>query len=456
MRRHFSFAIAGLLASAALIGASAAHAQTYDFRFSSTTGGASEGGGGGEANCTTPWGVPVSHSQTVQAFLAGSVPFGETCQSESRICSDGALSGSFANENCVVEAQLAQCDLPWGGQVASGTSVEAFLTPTVAFGVTCTSEMRGCLDGTLSGAMTNETCVADAQDLTPNAFTLQPATGLAPGSWAATIITSVSGITGDVPISVSDFDHEASLQICLDSNCLQVVQPWTQASTTIRNGQFFQMRFRASDSLSATREKSVDVGTFNTAFVATTTATYCGGIARRCEDGSIFVGTHNGKAMFAVACDAGQTWNGAACVGTRDQSRVFGPQGEQVTGICANGAQVTCETGRENTAALAAAGSQYQVASYCAALSVHGHDDWYLPARNEISRMFAVSNQHDFIGSFVTGSSNYYYSSSELNTLQSVVWHTNPSPAGAVSNLSKNYAANASIRTYTRCVRSVG
>lgn len=455
MKRFIRLAAIGLLSSASLFGASQAFAQSYEFRYQSTVRGGA-GPGGSAANCTTPWGVSVPHTQDVQAFATASVPFGQACQDETRVCNDGTLSGTFGNASCVIDAPLAQCALPWGGEIASGSSVEAFLTPTVAFGVDCVSESRLCFDGDLSGAMINEACVADAQDLTPASFTLAGVSNVTPGGWAMSVPTRVTGITGDVPIAVSDFDHEASLQICLDVNCIQVVEAWTDGATTIRDGQFFQMRFRASDSLSTNRTKSVIVGAFTTAFSSTTTATYCGGVARRCEDGTIFVGTFSGKATFAMPCDAGQSYNGTSCVGTRDMSRPFGPQGETIRTICSNGAQVTCESGRDNTEALAAAGPQYQVASYCAGLSAHGHDDWYLPARNEMQRLMARSQDVDLAGTFLMTQSNYYFTSSELSTTNSVLWYAYPSPNGQVSSIPKNFQPYDQIPIYTRCVRSVG
>lgn len=454
MKRFFSLAAVGLISSIAGAAGSSASAQSYEYRYQSTVRGSPSGGS--PANCTTPWGAFVTHTQDVAAFLASSVPFGQLCQSEQRVCNDGSLSGTFANAGCVVEAPLAQCDLPWGGQIASGASVEAYLTADVEFGVSCVSETRSCSDGTLAGSMVNQTCVVAAQDLTPASFALTPATNVTPGNFAYTFITLVSGVTGDVPISISDFDHEASLQICLDSNCVQVVQPWAAAATTIRDGQYFQMRFRSSTSLATGRTKSISVGTFSTNFTATTTATYCGGVGRRCEDGSVFIGSNGGVAMFAAACDFGQTWNGSACVGSRDMSRTFGVVGETIRTICSNGSQVTCETGRENTEALVAAGPAYQVAASCAGLSQHGHDDWYLPARNEFQRMMEQSNGPGLAGSFNQNQGTYYFTSSELSTTNAVIWHAYPAPNGAVSSIGRAYVPSPSVPVYTRCLRSVG
>ena len=46
-------------------------------------------------NCTLPWGGSLPHGESVTAYAEGSIPAGTTCSSEMRTCNDGNLSGSF-------------------------------------------------------------------------------------------------------------------------------------------------------------------------------------------------------------------------------------------------------------------------------------------------------------------------------------------------------------------------
>lgn len=109
------------------------------------------------ANCTAPWGSNVSHGGSVTAYQSASVPFGSTCASQTRLCSDGGLSGSYTNQNCSVTPP-ANCTLPWGGSIAHAQSVAAYQTSSVPCGSTCASQTRNCSNGTLSGGYMNQSC----------------------------------------------------------------------------------------------------------------------------------------------------------------------------------------------------------------------------------------------------------------------------------------------------------
>ena len=54
-------------------------------------------------DCRAPWGANVAHGSDVEAFETASVPNGQTCNSEMRLCTDGRLEGSFTNQSCAVE-----------------------------------------------------------------------------------------------------------------------------------------------------------------------------------------------------------------------------------------------------------------------------------------------------------------------------------------------------------------
>lgn len=111
----------------------------------------------GICQCSLPWGGTINNGQSTTAYASSSVPFGNTCSSETRTCSGTTLSGSYQYGSCSVQAG-ASCNLPWGGSIASGASTVAYAASSVAYGSSCSSETRYCTNGTLSGSYTNSSC----------------------------------------------------------------------------------------------------------------------------------------------------------------------------------------------------------------------------------------------------------------------------------------------------------
>ncbi|MDD3287824.1 MAG: DUF1566 domain-containing protein [Alphaproteobacteria bacterium] len=122
-----------------------------------------------------------------------------------------------------------------------------------------------------------------------------------------------------------------------------------------------------------------------------------------CSDGSVYAGlSPDGNVkMYTTRCDLGMSWNGSACSGGRT-GYIWGVR-STITGINSTTA------GESNTSGLSALGSNYQAARACAAQNVHGHTDWYLPAKDELNVLY--SNKAS-IGNFDTGGS-YYITSTE-------------------------------------------
>ena len=63
----------------------------------------------------------------------------------------------------------SSCTLPWGGTIASGTSVQAYAASAVACGTSCVSQTRTCTNGVLSGAYTSQSCSATLSTGCPSA-----------------------------------------------------------------------------------------------------------------------------------------------------------------------------------------------------------------------------------------------------------------------------------------------
>ena len=97
-------------------------------------------------------GVEYAHGEEVTFYKAALVPNGQTCESQTVTCENGVLGNTFTELECKVEEPVveASCELD-GKTVASGKTIEAFLTKTVPSGSTCESTTLSCSDGTLSG-----------------------------------------------------------------------------------------------------------------------------------------------------------------------------------------------------------------------------------------------------------------------------------------------------------------
>ena len=101
----------------------------------------------------------VTHGNTITAYQASSVAFGNTCTGETRSCSNGTLSGAYTNTSCAV-ADAASCSLN-GQTVAHGSAVTAYQASSVAFGSTCTGETRSCSNGNLTGSYAYTSCTVN-------------------------------------------------------------------------------------------------------------------------------------------------------------------------------------------------------------------------------------------------------------------------------------------------------
>jgi Salmonella virulence plasmid 65kDa B protein/Insecticide toxin TcdB middle/N-terminal region/FG-GAP-like repeat len=108
--------------------------------------------------CALPWGGTISNGQSVTAYSAANAPVGQACSAiaQTRTCTNGALSGSYAQQACA-----AVCALPWGGTISQGQSVMAYSAAGVPSPQVCSSvaETRTCgASGVLSGSNTFQSC----------------------------------------------------------------------------------------------------------------------------------------------------------------------------------------------------------------------------------------------------------------------------------------------------------
>ena len=165
-----------------------------------------------------------------------------------------------------------------------------------------------------------------------------------------------------------------------------------------------------------------------------------------CEDGTVYAGlSPDGNVpMYTTHCDEGQSWNGSVCTGTRISSTWNAGNGAGLvtTGITSS------TTGETNTTALVGLDADsvtggfqnHYAAHYCNDLVTNGHDDWYLPGRNEATNLGLY---RDAIGGFQTV--NVYWTSSEATN--SSAYYLRQTDGAAHFNTNKNFPQRI------RCVR---
>ena len=130
--------------------------------------------------------------------------------------------------------------------------------------------------------------------------------------------------------------------------------------------------------------------------------------------------------MYVPRCDAGMSYNGVLCQGAR--SSFSWNNGNSSNYTYWGSSSDTDGDGNTDFLILfdsnsSASGIQpHLAAQYCADLVLHGRDDWYLPARNELNVIYeglvdAAPNNNSpdpLLDGFAT-SGDLYWSSSENN-----------------------------------------
>lgn len=148
--------------------------------------------------------------------------------------------------------------------------------------------------------------------------------------------------------------------------------------------------------------------------------TGCPNIGDTCSDGTIYAGdSPDGDVpMYTTLADAPLllSWNNGS-----------GGTSDTVMDNCNDGPPGTassCQTGQANTTFLVGAASEpyypFEAAEYCAAISAHGYNDWYLPAQDELYVLYTNKNSGDLNGTFDESGSyptGYYWSSSEEDSI---------------------------------------
>ncbi len=248
--------------------------------------------------------------------------------------------------------------------------------------------------------------------------------------------TAVVGVSGD---------GSPEYRVCSDSGCSTVDQTWTSANNTIAmQGKYVQLRATSSASVATAHTIDLSIGSVTSDWVISTGMSGCSPEGTVCADGTVYAGLSGASTpMYVTRCDAGQTWDGAACTGTRTTHcwNNCNTTGYVATSTANTDGQTYTTTLTTTDSDSITGGTQQHIAAqYCADLSLHGHSDWYLPAKNELNTMHTNKT---VIANFDTGGS-VYWSSSESNT--SGAWYQRFSD-GSQNNYNKASAV------YVRCAR---
>lgn len=206
--------------------------------------------------CSLPWGGSTGSGQSVTAYSSASPPAGQTCSAiaQTRTCINGTLSGSYTQQSCSPSA----CSLPWGGSIADGQSVTAYSAASPPAGQTCSAiaQTRTCANGTLSGSHTNQSCVVT--DDTPNSYSFTDLTNQPTTTVVNSNIIQITGI--NVTVTATTAGASSQMRSCADSACSSVINTWA-SSVSITANQYLQVRQTTSSAATTTTTATVTVGT---------------------------------------------------------------------------------------------------------------------------------------------------------------------------------------------------
>ena len=274
--------------------------------------------------------------------------------------------------------------------INSGQLLSLVMTAPSTYGTTRTATVT-------VGTVSDTWSVRTRDDTTPNWFNLTDLTGVAGNTLITSETVTVTGITGNVPVTVSgDGPQEVSIN----------GGPWVTTGT-IQDGQTLTVRMSSAPTSLTAWTTFVSVGTWDDEWTVTTKDDACLGspaVGTVCADGTVYAGlTPDGNLPFYTT--------------TTDQ----GANAYWGTFSFTTGAQSTTD-GDGNTADIAAHvlrgdgdynpndGKTPNAAQLCAELSAHGHSDWYLPAIDELFQLYY------YRASLPNFASKFYWSSTEVDS----------------------------------------
>ena len=312
-------------------------------------------------------------------------------------------------------------------------------------GISCGSTVTGGLRWS-SASNTIEMCdgtswqkiAASTCDNVPAGPVFADQTNLATSNLTNSNIVLVTGMDAacNATVGISGTGGSPQYRVCSDATCSSVDITWTTSNNSVAmQGKYIQLRATSSASVATAFTITASIGPVSSNWVMSTGMSGCTPEGTVCSDGTVYAGLSGASTpMYVTRCDAGQSWSGSACTGTRltfcwNNCNTTG----YVTTSTANTDGQTYTTTLITTDSDSVVGGtqQHIAAQYCADLSQDGHSDWYLPAQNELLTLY---NNKTAIGNFVTSGSSYWSSSEGSNT---GAWNRRFSD-GNQSNLNKS------------------
>ncbi len=361
-------------------------------------------------------------------------------------------------------------------EVTSNTVTLTGLTSMVfAACVNCTHIIRnGVVNGNTSIFMPGDTIALQMMTAaTPNTATYAYVVvgSTTSGTWAATTsnntptafsFTNQTGVNTSAPITsntVTLGGTFTNVTATCGAGCIGISRNGAAFSAVpvngFNSGDTIAIKQTSSSSSSSSTTATVTVGsTASTAWQVTTTNDACanGGVTvgTVCADGTIYAGlSPDGNVrMFTTKCDAGLLKGDGSCETDRASNTGVKKNWSSIasthTGITAT------STGRANTDALYALighpnHGNFESVKYCYELIQDGHDDWYLPAKDELDLLY---DGRVAIGNFETASGDYYWSATDSSTFYACAQRF--SDGFQASDLNKH------VGFWFRCVRSEG
>ncbi|MFA5132152.1 MAG: CARDB domain-containing protein [Candidatus Paceibacterota bacterium] len=247
-----------------------------------------------------------------------------------------SVNESNETNNCsaswttVTVSGVSNCTLPWGGTLASGSSVTAYQTSSVTSPATCSSETRTCNNGALSGSNQYQTCnvagtLRSCPAISKTWLTNCSGTTVEKNNGYSTTVTNTApGYSGTAAFSCSDGDWFLDTA---SASC--IYSPSPAATITVPSCTITAASSTCTTSVSWTSSNltsSLSVRQNGTQF---STLSFSTGVNRTLSHGSgasnNFTAVHTTATPSTLdtktgtaSCAGGLTWNGSTCVGEAD------------------------------------------------------------------------------------------------------------------------------------------
>jgi len=306
--------------------------------------------------------------------------------------------------------QMITIHMGAGTEMRKTAKYALLFAPFVAF-----AGVSGVSSQVVTGTQDFSITVQESIDATPDAFSFSSTSGLEPGVVTESAAVTITGISGDIPISVSGGEYSIS------------GGAYTATAGVITNGQTVRLRVTSSASWSGSASSTVTIGTASGTFTALTRdAGPCDlpgiSVGTSCGDGTVYVGDYDSKRYFMTTSrTATATWSDS---NTNMRSAT------------------SSTSGWTNTQGMRASSptlSFFNGAQYCA--NTIG-SDFFLPSTNEINEIwnnlstvqrsiyfvlnsFHMTSEQWGTGKFGQSSSttnNFYYVIIPRNSFTSIDW----------------------------------